>query len=98
MVWWNDLFTMLLLVCPLVALLSGIMAGFVSRNWGLGLLTGATTILIPLLTFEVAIQILAYAPIYGFIGLLGSTIGWGVAKLYLRNRNLTEAYPISEAF
>jgi hypothetical protein len=56
----------------------------------------ATTTLIPLLTFEVAIQFLVYAPIYGLIGLLGSTIGWGLVKLYGRNRNLTEAYPISD--
>ena len=96
MAWWNDLFTMLLLVCPSVALVSGIIAGCVSQNWGLGLLTGAATILIPLLTFEVAIQFLVYAPIYGLIGLLGSAIGWGLVKLYLRNRNLTEPYPIND--
>lgn len=87
---------MLLLVCPLVALVTGLVAGFVSRNWGLGILTGATTIVIPLLTFEVAIQFLVYAPVYAIIGLLGSSIGWGAAKLYTRNRNLTEQHLITD--
>lgn len=93
---WNDLFAILVVVCPLAALLSGVMAGFVSRNWGFGILTGVTTIILPLLIVEVTIQLLAYAPIYGLIGLLGSTIGWGVAKLYTRDKNLTEAYPLSD--
>jgi hypothetical protein len=94
---WNDLFTILVVVCPLAALLSGVMAGFVSRNWGFGILTGMTTIVLPLLMFEVTIQLLAYAPIYGLIGLLGSTTGWGVAKLYTQSKNLTEDYPLSDA-
>jgi hypothetical protein len=97
MTWWNDLFTIILLVCPLVALLTGIIAGFVSQNWGLGILTGATTIVLPLLMFEVTIQLLDYAPIYALIGLLGSAIGWGAAKLYTRNKNLVEDYPLSDA-
>lgn len=84
------------LVCPLVALLTGVMAGFVSRNWGFGILTGATTIVLPLLMFEVTIQILGYALIYGLIGLLGSVIGWGVAKLYPQSKNLTKDYPLSD--
>ena len=77
---------MLLLICPIVALLTGLIAGLISRNWGFGLLTGATTIVIPLLTFETELQFLVYAPIYGLIGLLGSILGWGVIKLYTRRR------------
>jgi hypothetical protein len=96
MAWWNDPVTMLLLVCPLAALLTGVIAGFVSRNWGLGILTGATMIVFPLLMFEVTIQFLVYAPLYSFIGLLGSILGWGAAKLYTRSKNLTEEYPVSD--
>lgn len=86
MAWWHDPLLMFLWACPLAALLSGLMAGFVSRNWGFGLLTGAATIVIPLLSFEVvAIQFFIYAPLYALIGLIGSTVGWGLAKLYTRN-------------
>lgn len=81
MTWWYDLSAMLLIICPVVALLTGLSAGFVSRNWGLGFLTGATTIVIPLLLFEVEPQILFYAPVYAFIGLLGSIVGYRLAKL-----------------
>lgn len=50
-------------------------------------------ILIPLLMFEAAVQILLYAPIYALVGLLGSTIGWGITKWYLQNQTLTEQQP-----
>jgi hypothetical protein len=86
MAWWHDLSTIVLLVCPLVALLTGLTSGFASRNWGLGLLTGAATILIPLLTFETDIQFLVYAPIYSLIGFLGSILGWGVGKFYTHHK------------
>jgi hypothetical protein len=80
MTWWYDLSAMLLLICPAVALLTGLSAGCVSRNWGLGFLTGATTIVLPLLLFEVEPQILFYALVYAFIGLLGSIVGYRLAK------------------
>ena len=70
----------------MVALLTGLIAGVISRNWGFGLLTGATTIVIPLLTFETEIQFLVFAPIYSLIGLLGSILGWGIGKLYTRHK------------
>lgn len=96
MTWWNDLFTILLWVCPLAALLTGVITGFVSQNWGFGLLTGVTTIVLPLLMFEVTLQPLAYAPIYGLIGLLGSIIGWRAAKLYTRSKRFTEDYSAND--
>lgn len=81
MTWWLNSSTILLLVCPVVALLTGFSAGFVSRNWGLGILTGATTIVIPLLLLEIELQFFFYAPVYALIGLLGSILGYGLAKL-----------------
>lgn len=93
MSWWNDPYTILLWVCPLAALLTGLLAGVVSRNWGFGLLTGAMAILIPLLMFEAAVQILLYAPFYALIGLLGSAVGWWITKPYRRNQTLTEQQP-----
>ena len=79
---------MLLLICPAVALLTGLIAGLISRNWGFGLLTGATTIVIPLLIFETELQLLIHAPIYSLVGLLGSILGWGVIKFYTRHKVL----------
>ena len=94
MTWWLNSSTILLLVCPVVALLTGLSAGFFSRNWGLGILTGATIIVIPLLLLEIELQFFFYTPVYALIGLLGSILGYGLAKLILSTRSTwTEEQP-----
>jgi hypothetical protein len=77
MQWWNDATIMLLLICPIAALVLGMGFGVISRMRWIGASVGITVTAIPIVVFE-AERIIGYMALYSLAGLIGSSLALAV--------------------